>query len=114
MNSGNSTAGIVSPKAAIASTPVRQVELYANYGEGFHSSDGRGTVITIKPQDSTPPSKVDALVKARGYEIGVRARSVDGLTLTATQWWLHRACELQLNGDQGETSPVGPVAAPRP
>ncbi len=40
-NSGNSTAGIVSPKAAVAWTLIKEVELYANYGEGFHSNVGR-------------------------------------------------------------------------
>ena len=79
-----------------------------NYGEGFHSNDGRGTAITVNPQDGTPASRVDALVKARGYEIGVRGRSLDGLTLTATCWWLNLDSELQYDGDQGETSPVGP------
>ena len=107
-NSGNSTAGIVSPKAAAAWTPIRQLELYANYGEGFHSNDGRGTAITVNPKDGTPVSKVDALVKARGYEVGVRARPLDRLTLTATYWWLNLNSELQYDGDQGETSPVGP------
>ncbi len=108
-NSGSSTAGIVSPKAAIAWTPIRQIELYANYGEGFHSNDGRGTAITIDPNDGiTPVDKVSALVKARGYETGVRARPIDGLTLTATYWWLDLASELQFEGDAGETAPVGP------
>ncbi|WP_255615654.1 TonB-dependent receptor [Polymorphobacter sp. PAMC 29334] len=107
-NSGHATAGIVSPKAAIAWTPIKQVEVYANYGEGFHSNDGRGTTITINPQDGSPAGKVDALVKARGYEVGVRTRPIDGLTLTATYWSLHLNSELQYDGDQGETSPNGP------
>ena len=107
-NSGHSTATIVSPKAAIAWAPIKQVELYANYGEGFHSNDGRGTTITINSQDGTPAGKVDALVKARGYEAGVRARPLHGLTLTATAWWLDLNSELRYDGDQGETSPVGP------
>ena len=46
-NSGHSTAAIVSPKAALAWTPIKALELYANYGEGFHSNDGRGTTITV-------------------------------------------------------------------
>ena len=83
-NSGHSTAGILSPKAAIAWTPFRQIELYADYGEGFHSNDGRGTTITVDPSTGDPAGKVDALVKARGYEVGARARPIDGLTLTAT------------------------------
>ncbi len=107
-NSGHSTAAIVSPKAALAWTPIAQLELYANYGEGFHSNDGRGTAITVNPQDGSPADKVDALVKARGYEVGARARPLDGLTLTASYWWLHLNSELQYDGNQGETSPVGP------
>ncbi len=107
-NSGRSTAGIVSPKAAIAWTPIARVELYANYGEGFHSNDGRGTAITVNPQDGSAASRVDALVKARGDEIGIRTRPLAGVTLTAAYWWLSLASELQYDGDQGETSPVGP------
>jgi len=108
-NSGHSTAGIVSPKAAVAWTPVQQVELYANYGEGFHSNDGRGTAITVSPINGvTPNDKVTALVKARGYEVGARARPITGLTLTATYWWLNLQSELQYQGDAGETAPVGP------
>ncbi|MGI4881485.1 MAG: TonB-dependent receptor [Janthinobacterium lividum] len=107
-NSGHSTAGIVSPKAAIAWTPFKQIELYANYGEGFHSNDGRGTAITVDPSTGDPAGKVDALVKTRGHEVGVRGRPIHGLTLTATYWWLNLNSELQYDGDQGETSPVGP------
>ncbi len=108
-NSGHSTAGIVSPKAAVAWTAIRQLELYANYGEGFHSNDGRGTAITVSPSDGvTPNDRVTALVKARGYEVGARARPITGLTLTATYWWLNLQSELQYQGDAGETAPVGP------
>ncbi|UAJ12754.1 TonB-dependent receptor [Glacieibacterium megasporae] len=107
-NSGHATAGIVSPKAAIAWTPVKQIEVYANYGEGFHSNDGRGTTITVSPKDGSPQTPVTPLVKARGYEIGARTRPFSGMTLTATYWWLNLKSELQYQGDGGETSPVGP------
>ena len=107
-NSGRSTASTVSPKAAVAWAPTTRIEFYADYGEGFHSNDGRGTSITINPQDGSPAAKVDALVKAHGYEVGARARPLNGLELTATYWWLRLASELQYDGDQGETSPVGP------
>jgi outer membrane receptor protein involved in Fe transport len=108
-NSGHATAGIVSPKAAIAYAPINEIELYANYGEGFHSNDGRGTTITVSPADGvTPVDRVDALVKARGYEFGARVRPVHGLTLTATYWFLNLKSELQYAGDAGETFPTGP------
>ena len=107
-NSGNVTAGIVSPKAAVAWTPIKQLELYANYGEGFHSNDGRGTTTTISPRDGSALDPVTPLVKARGYEVSARAKPVTGLTLTATYWWLNLKSELQFQGDAGETSPIGP------
>ncbi len=108
VNSGHSTAGIVSPKAAIAWAPSTHIELYADYGEGFHSNDGRGTAITVDPSTGDPTGKVTALAKARGYETGFRAKPLDGLTLTATYWWLDLNSELQFEGDAGETAPVGP------
>ena len=108
VNSGHSTAGIVSPKAAVAWTPIKALEFYANYGEGFHSNDGRGTALTVSPTDGTPREPVTALVKARGYEAGVRALPLYGLTLTGTYWWLDLKSELQFQGDAGETAPVGP------
>ena len=92
----------------MACTPIKALELYVNYGEGFHSNDGRGTALTVSPTDGTRREPVTALVKARGYEVGARARQIHGLTLTATYWWLNLKSELQFQGDAGETAPVGP------
>lgn len=107
-NSGTSTAGIISPKASVAWTPFKQLELYANYGRGFHSNDARGTSIKINPGDGTPADLVTPLVPAVGYELGVRARPLNGLTLTATYWWLNIKSELLFLGDGGTTQPIGP------
>ena len=107
-NSGHSTAGIVSPKAAVAWTPIKALELHANYGQESHSNDGRGAALTVSPTNGTPSEPVTALVKARGYEAGARARPIRGLTLTATYWWLDLKSELQFQGEAGETAPVGP------
>jgi outer membrane receptor protein involved in Fe transport len=41
-NSGKGSAGMVSPKAALAWQVGKGVELYANYGEGFHSTTCAG------------------------------------------------------------------------
>ena len=107
-NSGKSTAGIFSPKASVAWTPFKAVELYANYGRGFHSNDARGTSIAINPADQTPADPVTPLVRAEGYEAGIRARPLLGLTLTATYWWLNLESELLFTGDGGTTEPLGP------
>ena len=106
-NSGKSSASIVSPKASIAWTPVDRVELYANYGRGFHSNDARGTSINIDPTTGNAADPVDALVAATGYEAGVRVMPVDGLTLTGTYWWLDLDSELLFIGDGGTTEAQG-------
>ena len=107
-NSGKSSASIVSPKASIAWTPIDRVELYANYGRGFHSNDARGTSINIDPNTGNAADPVDALVAANGYEGGVRVMPIDGLTLTGTYWWLDLDSELLFIGDGGTTEAQGP------
>ena len=107
-NSGKSTAGVISPKATVAWTPVHGIEFYGNYGRGFHSNDARGTSIAINPGDGTPADPVTPLVRAEGYELGARARPLNGLTLTATYWWLNLKSELLFTGDGGTTEALGP------
>ena len=107
-NSGKDSEAIVSPKASIAYAPVEQVEFYANYGRGFHSNDARGTSINIDPNTGGAADRVDALVAGTGYEGGVRARPLPGLTLTGTYWWLELDSELLFIGDGGTTEAQGP------
>jgi outer membrane receptor protein involved in Fe transport len=107
-NSGRSSATIVSPKASVAWTPFDTLELYANYGRGFHSNDARGTSINIDPNTGTSADRVDALVAGTGYEGGVRVRPIPGLTLTGTYWWLDLNSELLFIGDGGTTEAQGP------
>ena len=107
-NSGRKTAGLVSPKASVAWTPVDAIELYANYGRGFHSNDARGTSINIDPNTGDTAVPVDPLVRGTGYEGGVRFRPFAGLTLTGTYWWLDLDSELLFIGDGGTTEAQGP------
>ena len=107
-NSGQSSATIVSPKASVAWTPVDALELYANYGRGFHSNDARGTSINIDPNTGAAADRVDSLVAGTGYEGGVRVRPLRGLTLTGTYWWLDLDSELLFIGDGGTTEAQGP------
>ena len=106
-NSGKDSDTVVSPKASIAYTPVEQIELYANYGRGFHSNDARGTSINIDPNTGGAADRVDALAAGTGYEGGVRVRPLQGLTLTGTYWWLDLDSELLFIGDGGTTEAQG-------
>ncbi len=74
------------------------MELYANWGRGFHSNDARGVV---NPDAET---KVPGLVTGTGRESGVRFE-VGTLKLTATYWWLNVDSELIFVGDSNAVEP---------
>ncbi|MBO9580644.1 MAG: TonB-dependent receptor [Sphingobium sp.] len=88
---------LVSPKVALAWEVTPRVELYANWGRGFHSNDVRGAVTT------TP---VPVLVAGTGKEIGGRLQ-LGKLTMTATYWWLDLGSELKFVGDSNAVEPTG-------
>jgi hypothetical protein len=43
-----------------------------NYGYGFHSNDARGTTARVTAKGGLPADPVDALVRTKGGELGVR------------------------------------------
>lgn len=104
VNSGEGSATMLSPKAALAWKVAHNVELYANYGEGFHSNDVRGATITVDPSNGAAESKVPVLAKARGAELGARVES-GKLTASLVGFWLDLASELVFAGDEGTTEP---------
>ncbi len=104
VNSGKANESIASPKLTMILGPWENTELFLNAGDGFHSNDARGTTITVDPADGvTPAQLVDPLVKARGAEIGVRTRPINGLQLAASLWMLDLDSELLFVGDGGTT-----------
>jgi hypothetical protein len=114
-NSGNVAPGIVSPKLVTAYAMSPNQELYADWGDSFHSNDARGVTQTLDPQthatiDPTgqPVTQDTPLVRAIGEEIGYRY-SMPKLTSTVSLWQLNLASELVFNGDDGTTSAGGPT-----
>ena len=108
-NSGKRNASITSPKLSAVYSPSNRIDLYANWGQGFHSNDARGTVIKVNPRD--PAEAVAAatpLVKGTGYEIGTRQKLNNDLVLTAALWQLKLDSELIFVGDAGTTEPSRP------
>jgi len=115
-NSGNVTAGIISPKFTLAYEPSSKVELYADYGQGFHSNDARGITERVDPgtgaltdpgtgqivQGATP------LVRAKGAELGGRFAFNQKLRTTVSLWNLTLGSELIFQGDAGTTTPGRP------
>lgn len=102
-NEGSGDDIVVSPKAALAWSAHDQLELYVNYGAGFHSNDVRGVVISVNPNNGLAAEKTPLLVKGRGAEIGLRASPLAGLNVTAAGFWIDLDSELVFVGDAGAT-----------
>ncbi len=92
-----------SPKASLAVTPLdrknAQLDLYLNWGHGFHSNDVRGVF--------TRPS-VTPLTRAVGEEVGARTRRWQRFDFAAAAWLLDLDSETVWIGDEGTTE-VGPA-----
>ncbi len=98
-DSGRARDSLVSPKLSLIAGPFAKTEFFFNAGQGFHSNDARGTTDALAP---TPP-----LVKAKGYEFGVRTEAVAGLQSSLALWSLKSDSELVYVGDAGTTEASG-------
>lgn len=97
LGEGSGSASLASPKLALAYQVSPHLELYANWGRGFHSNDVRGAVT------ATP---VPVLVRGTGKEVGTRLQR-GKLSMTATYWWLDVGSELRFVGDSNAVEPTG-------
>ena len=98
-SSGVRQSARVSPKASLVLSPLRDTDVYLNFGDGFHSNDGRGVV--------REPDGVTPLTRARGYEVGARTRLFDRLDLAGSLFRLDLDGELVWVGDEGTTEARG-------
>jgi outer membrane receptor protein involved in Fe transport len=95
-DTGSSDDTAVSPKLGVAYSVNPNIELYGNWGQGFHSNDVRGVVNTDTP--------VPAISKGEGKEAGARFE-VGNFRLTTTVWWLDLDSELKFVGDSNSVEP---------
>jgi outer membrane receptor protein involved in Fe transport len=93
---GNASDTMVSAKALVAYQVSNEIEVYANWGQGFHSNDARGVV--------HPTNSVPGLVRGIGKEIGARFQT-NIFQFTATYWWLNVDSELKFIGDTNSIEP---------
>ena len=103
--SGNTTDGIVNPKASLIFSPFykspfwHNTEIFLNFGMGYHSNDARDAVqVGGKP-----------LTRSTGGELGTRTQLWDNLDLAAALWTLDLDSELVFVGDEGTTEASGPT-----
>lgn len=103
---GNGTSGVrqaalLSPKASVVLTPRADLDLYLNFGMGYHSNDARGVVRAV--------DRVTPLTRATGYETGARLRLFDRLDLAAAAFVMDLESEIVWVGDEGTTEAKGPT-----
>lgn len=101
-NGGSADDTMFSPSAGLAWKFNDGLELYANYGRGFHSNDVRGATITIDPATGDPADQVPILVRAEGAEVGARIEQ-GPFNAALTAFWLTLDSELVFVGDAGTT-----------
>ena len=102
-NSGSATDGLPSVKGSLIYTFGNEWEAYVSAGQGFHSNDARGTVITVDPSDGSRVDAVDPLVRSLGYEVGARGFMSDRINISLAVWSLELDSELLFVGDAGNT-----------
>ena len=102
--SGYKGASQFSPKATVVASPVGELDLFVNYGRGFHTNDARSVLVGMI--HGVQPALIAA---ATGYEVGTTVRPVGGLSITAVAFLLDLTQELTVDGDTDSTSPSGPT-----
>lgn len=103
-NSGNADDDLFAPKVGLAWQALTNIELYANYGQSFHSNDARGATIAVDPVSGDPAERVPLLVRAEGAELGARLET-STLDASLVGFWLELDSELVFIGDGGATEP---------
>lgn len=98
---GARTASVFSPKLSVDFSPLELLDVYINFGQGFHSNDARGV---LNPIDPASP-----YAKGTGGELGVRTRFLDKIEWTLAGWFLDLGSELVFVGDEGVVEPNGPT-----
>ncbi len=107
-NSGSADDWMLNPKMSLIYRPWQSTELSFNAGSGFHSNDARGATIAVDPVTGEPVQAVNPLVRATGFDVGVRTFTSSGYHGTLTAFWLELDSELLFVGDGGTTEASRP------
>ena len=108
-NSGSNKDSLWQPNAGLAYRVNNNLELYLNYGHGFHSNDVRAAVNTIDPVSGAATDSQDVLAKGKGSEIGFRYDTLNGFNISVAAFELRMDSELVFVGDAGTTEPSDPT-----
>jgi outer membrane receptor protein involved in Fe transport len=125
--SGYYSKSVFSPKANLVISLTRNLDIFLNFGRGFHSNDARDVVIgtkvaelsTVWEKEGLSNSEIDnslarynfnpdmrntgTLPKATAGEIGIRSKLYDKLHVSVSAWYLYLEKEFVYSGDGGTT-----------
>ena len=109
LNSGSDDDSLLQPKFGLAYLATPNLELYANYGLGFHSNDVRAAINRVDPVTGDPTEQQEILAQGEGGEIGFRYDSLRGFNIAVAYFELATDSELVFVGDAGTTEPSDPT-----
>jgi TonB family protein len=103
--SGTRQKSLLSPKASIVLSPWRHLDLYLNFGMGFHSNDAR---VAVQESRLTPDGAiVNVVPRLYGGELGARL-TIWRLSFAAALWASYLENETVFSGDGGIFEPSDP------
>jgi outer membrane receptor protein involved in Fe transport len=97
---------VASPKATVVITPVRPLDLYFNFGMGFHSNDARLSV--LEGSTTAAGSVVNVVPRIYGGEVGARLSLWNRVSVAAAFWASYLENESVFVGDAGAFEPSDP------
>jgi TonB family protein len=97
---GQRQVALLSPKASLVLTPAPALDVYLNFGTGFHSNDARLAVTGVTG---------NVVPRATEGEVGARARVGDRLDVAFALWYIYLQSEIVFQGDSGTFSPSDPT-----
>ena len=109
-NSGSDSDSLWQPNYGLAYLLSENIELYANYGHGFHSNDLRAAVNRVDPVTGDPTEQQAILVEGEGGELGFRYDNLRGFNIALAYFELDMDSELVFVGDAGTTEPSDPTS----
>jgi outer membrane receptor protein involved in Fe transport len=101
--SGTYQRSLLSPKASLILTPHDEVDLYFNFGTGFHSNDAR---LAIRRNQG---SVGRVIPRAYEGEVGSRVHLFERVDVAAALWLIHLQSETVFEGDTGLFVPSDPT-----
>jgi outer membrane receptor protein involved in Fe transport len=131
--SGTYYKSIFCPKVNLIISPVQNLDVFLNFGQGFHSNDARDVVIGAKVAELSNTWKniglsndeidsrlfkynfdpamrnIGTLPKATAGEIGIKSKLLGRLHLSLAVWYLYLEKEFVYSGDGGVTELSDPT-----